>query len=71
LDFVKSFLSEPEIVLRNGKPVSVILSIKVYEKLIERVEASEDVRWLNKARQHPMRFRPLGDYLSKRKPKRK
>jgi PHD/YefM family antitoxin component YafN of YafNO toxin-antitoxin module len=68
---VKSFLSEPEIVLRNGKPVSVILSIKVYEKLMERVEAAEDVRWLNKARQRQMQFRPLEDYLLKRKPKRK
>ncbi|HWF18577.1 MAG TPA: type II toxin-antitoxin system prevent-host-death family antitoxin [Verrucomicrobiae bacterium] len=64
-------LSHPEIVTRKGKPVSVILPIKVYEELLERAEDAEDVRWLNKARRRPLRFRPLEDYLTERKEKKR
>jgi PHD/YefM family antitoxin component YafN of YafNO toxin-antitoxin module len=39
-----------EIVTRKGKPVSVIIPIKDYEKLLERVEDAEDVAWLKRAR---------------------
>lgn len=35
---MKATLPEPEIITRNGKPVSVILPIKRYEELLERVE---------------------------------
>jgi PHD/YefM family antitoxin component YafN of YafNO toxin-antitoxin module len=40
---------EPEIVTRNGKPVSVIIPIKEYEELLERVEDAQDVAWLKSA----------------------
>lgn len=39
---MKTALQEPEIVTRKGKPVSVILPIKAYEELLERVEDAED-----------------------------
>jgi len=35
---MKAIHREPEIVARNGKPVSVILPIKDYEELLERAE---------------------------------
>ena len=35
---MKAALAEPEIVTRKGKPVSVIIPIKDYEELLERVE---------------------------------
>jgi PHD/YefM family antitoxin component YafN of YafNO toxin-antitoxin module len=57
---------EPEIVTRKGKPVSVILPIKDYEELLERVEDSEDVAWLKQARRKKLQYRPLEDYLAKR-----
>ena len=57
---------EPEIVTRNGKPVSVILPIKEYEELLERAEDVEDVAWLNKARRKKLHYRPLEEYLAKR-----
>jgi hypothetical protein len=63
---MKATLPEPEIVTRKGKPVSVILPIKEYEELLERVEDAEDVAWLKRARRKPLRYRPLEDYLAER-----
>ncbi len=47
---VKGANTESEIVTRNGKPVSVILPIKKYQEMIERLEDAEDVAWLKRAR---------------------
>lgn len=59
--------TEPEIVIRKGKPVSVILPLKDYEELLERVEDAADISWLKRARCKPLHFRPLEDYLSERR----
>ncbi len=64
---MKATLPEPEIVTRKGKPVSVILPIKHYKELLERLEDIEDIAWLKRARQKPLRYRPLEDYLARRK----
>jgi hypothetical protein len=66
---MKTTLSEPEIVIRKGKPVSVILSIKDYEELLERVEDVGDVAWLKRARRKPLNYRPLENYLAERRHK--
>jgi len=66
---MKATMPELEIVTRKGKPVSVIVPIKDYEELLERVEDAEDVAWLKRARKKPLRYRPLGDYLADRKGK--
>ena len=66
---MKATLSEPEIVTRNGKPVSVILPIEDYRELIERAEDSDDIAWLKQARQKPQQYRPLADYFATRKAK--
>ena len=63
---MKTTLPEPEIVIRKGKPVSVILPIKDYEELLERVEDAEDLAWLKQARRKKLQYRPLEDYLAKR-----
>ena len=60
---MKRSLAEPEIVTRNGKPVSVILPIKAYEELLERAEDAEDITWLKKARKKPLHYRPLDEVL--------
>lgn len=62
---------EPEIVTRKGKPVSVILPIKKYAELLERVENAEDIAWLRKARQKPLSYRPLEEYVAEREKKRR
>jgi prevent-host-death family protein len=63
---MKTTLPEPEIVTRKGKPVSVIIPIKDYEQLLERVEDAADVAWLKRPRRKPLHYRPLEEYLSER-----
>jgi hypothetical protein len=61
---MKSAFAEPEIVTKNGKPVSVILPIKDYQEMLERLEDAEDITWLKKARAKPLHYRPLKDVLA-------
>ena len=63
---MKKVAKEPEIITRGGKPVSVILPIAEYERLLRRLEDAEDAACLKSARSKPMSFRPLGDYLAER-----
>jgi prevent-host-death family protein len=58
---------EPEIVTRNGKPVSVIIPIKDYEELLERAEDAGDVAWLKRARKKKLSYRPLEAYIAERR----
>ena len=60
---MKPARTEPDIVTRNGKPVSVILPIAAYEELLERVEDAADIAWLKKARKKLMHYRPLEEVL--------
>jgi hypothetical protein len=64
---MKAVFVEPEIVMRNGTPVSVILPIRDYKELLERAEDAEDVTWLKRARRKPLQYRPLEEYLATRK----
>jgi prevent-host-death family protein len=66
---MKAANSKPEIVTRNGKPVSVILPIKKYQEMLERLEDAEDVAWLKRARKKPLLYRPLEEYLAERERK--
>ncbi len=63
---MKATMSEPEIVTHKGKPVAVIIPIKDYKELLERVEDTDDVAWLKNARRKPLHFRPIEDYLAER-----
>ena len=63
---MKATMPEPEIVTRKGKAASVIIPIKDYEELLERVEDSDDVAWLKRARHKPLHYRPLEEYLAER-----
>jgi prevent-host-death family protein len=69
LYYMKETMTEPEIIVRKGRPVSVILPIKEYEELLERAEDSGDVAWLKRARRKPMQYRSLEEYLSDKKSK--
>jgi prevent-host-death family protein len=63
---MKASLTEPEIVTRKGKPVSVIIPIENYLELLEQVEDAEDSAWLKRARRKPLHYRPLEEYLAGR-----
>ena len=58
----RATLPEPEIVMRKGKPVAVIVPIKLYQELLERVEDAEDVAALKRVRRKPLHYRPLEEY---------
>jgi PHD/YefM family antitoxin component YafN of YafNO toxin-antitoxin module len=64
---MKSTFPEPEIITRNGKPVSVVLPLKRYQELLERVEDAADLAWLKRARKKPQSYRPLESYLAERR----
>ena len=61
---MKTALPEPEIVTKKGKPVSVILPIKQYQEMLERLEDAADVAWLKKARRRKLHYRSLEDVLA-------
>ncbi len=63
---MKATMSEPGIVTHKGKPVAVIIPIKDYKELLERVEDTDDAAWLKNARRKPLHFRPIEDYLAER-----
>ena len=54
----------PEIVIRDGKAVAVILPIEVYQEMIERLEDAPDIAWLKEARSNPQAFRKLDEVLA-------
>jgi PHD/YefM family antitoxin component YafN of YafNO toxin-antitoxin module len=55
--------TEPEIVMRGGRPAAVILDIEEYRALLERVEDAEDLKMLKAMRKKPLKFRKLQDFL--------
>ena len=59
----KSKRKSPEIVLRGGKPVAVILDIDEYRSMLERVEDAEDLKMLKEMRSKRLKFRKLEDFL--------
>ena len=57
-----------EIVLREGKPVAVILEIDEYKEMLERLEDAEDLKQLEAMRKKPLRFKPLAQFLAEYSP---
>jgi len=56
----------PEIVIRDGRPVAVILSLAEYRELLEKAEDLEALRCLEEMRQTPLEFQRLEDFLAER-----
>jgi DNA-binding HxlR family transcriptional regulator len=66
---MKAERKEPEIVLRDGKPVAVILDIDEYQEMLERLEDSEDLKILEEMRKRPLKFKKLESFLEGGNPK--
>ncbi len=64
---MKSRHTQPQIVLRNGKPTAVILDLAQYEELLERAEDTYDLARLRAMRGKPLRFKPLEHFLQGRR----
>ena len=58
----------PEIILRGGKPVAVILDIEEYKEILERLEDVEDLKELETMRRKPLKFKPLAQFLAEYSP---
>lgn len=58
---------KPQVVMRNGRPDAVIIDIKDYQKLLERLEDKEDLADLIKMRKGSLRFRKFDDFLAEHK----
>jgi len=55
--------NKPQIILKNGKPDAVILSLKIYKKLLEIAEEKNDVEEIKIMKQKKVSFRPIEEYL--------
>jgi PHD/YefM family antitoxin component YafN of YafNO toxin-antitoxin module len=65
---VKKKRKPPEFVIREGKPVAVILDIEEYQEMLEQLEDTEDLRLLEQMRTKPLEFKKLEDFLAEYKP---
>ena len=54
----------PEVVYRNNKPVSVILDIAEYNKMLERLEDVKDIKFIENLKSKQLKFRKLDDFLA-------
>lgn len=64
---MRALTSRPDFVVKNGKPIAVILPLRIYAELLEQMEDQEDVRWLQRHRKKKLHFRRLDEFLAKRK----
>ena len=53
----------PEVIYRNNKPVSVIIDLEEYEKILERLDDIEDIAFIKEIKNKPLKFRKLDDFL--------
>ena len=60
----KILKSKPQVIMKNGRPNAVIIDIKDYQKLLERLEDKEDLTDLVKMRKGGLRFRKFDDFLA-------
>ncbi|HZF09635.1 MAG TPA: type II toxin-antitoxin system prevent-host-death family antitoxin [Thermoanaerobaculia bacterium] len=65
---MKARTTSPEIVVREGKPVAVIIDIEEYRELLQRLEDLEDLKALDELRREPLKLRGLEDFLAEYSP---
>ena len=58
---------EPQIIIRKGKPVSVIIDIRDFQALLERLGDAEDLGELKRLREGKLYFRSIDKFLEELK----
>ena len=58
----------PQIVVREGEPVAVIIDIDDYREMLERLEDLDDLHALAEMRKRTLSFRKLDDFLKEYAP---
>jgi prevent-host-death family protein len=56
--------TKPQVIMKNGRPKAVIIDIKDYKQLLERLEDKEDIAGLEKMRKSSLHFRKFDDFLT-------
>jgi PHD/YefM family antitoxin component YafN of YafNO toxin-antitoxin module len=54
---------KPQVIMKNGEPEAVIINIKDYRRLLERLEDKDDIADLEKIRKGGLHVRKLSDFL--------
>jgi prevent-host-death family protein len=60
----KILKTKPQVIMKNGRPNAVIIDIKDYKQLLERLEDKEDIADLEKMRKSSLHFRKFDDFLT-------
>lgn len=55
--------SEPEFIVKKGKPTAVILDINDYREMLERLEDMEDLALLEEIGKKKLSYRKLEEFL--------
>ena len=55
--------AKPKVIVENNKPSAVILDIKTYQEILERLEDVEDLAELKEMRRKKLSFRKFTDFL--------
>ena len=64
----KTKIRSHEIILKDGEPKAVIIDLKEYQEMLERLEDMDDLKVLQKIRQKPLRFRKFEEFIKEYKP---
>ncbi len=54
---------KPQVIMKNGEPEAVIINIKDYRRLLERLEDKDDIADLEKIRKGSLHVRKFSDFL--------
>jgi len=60
----KLLKAKPQVIMKNGKPNAVIIDIRDYQKMLERLEDKEDIADLARLRKGSLHFRKFDDFLA-------
>jgi len=60
----KLLRDKPQVVMKNGKPNAVIINIRDYQNMLERLEDKEDLADLEKMRKGGLHFRKFDEFLA-------
>lgn len=58
----KLMIEKPQFIVKDGRAMSVILSIHDYKELLEYIEDSEHLKELSCLRRKPLKFRPFEEF---------
>ena len=56
--------TKPQVIMKNGRPNAVIIDIKDYKKLLQRLEDKDDIEDLERMRKGSLHFRKFDDFLA-------